>query len=47
VQYDPLVSGTLAINSDNGDHASLCGMPDWPWTMPVTPAIASMKTATN
>lgn len=47
VQYDPYVGGTLAIDSDNGDHGSLCGLPEWPWTLPVTPAVASMKTATN
>ncbi|MEO8378571.1 MAG: PilX N-terminal domain-containing pilus assembly protein [Acidobacteriota bacterium] len=47
VNYDLYVNSTLAINSDNGDHGSLCGLPDWPWAMPVIPAIASMKTATN
>ncbi|HEX6100271.1 MAG TPA: PilX N-terminal domain-containing pilus assembly protein [Thermoanaerobaculia bacterium] len=45
VQLDPLVSGSLAINSDNGDHGSLCGNPSWPWALPVTPGIASMKSA--
>jgi len=47
VNYDPHVNSTLAIDSDNGDHGSLCNLPDWPWAMPVIPAIASMKTATN
>jgi hypothetical protein len=45
VQLDPTVGGTLAINSDNGDHGSLCGNPAWPWALPVTPGIASMKSA--
>jgi hypothetical protein len=47
VNYDLFVNSTTAINADNGDHGSLCGIPDWPWAMPIIPAIASMKTATN
>ena len=47
VNYDTFVDNSLAINSDNGDHGSLCNDPDWPWTMPVNPAIASMKSAAN
>lgn len=47
VQLDPLVSGSYAINSDNGDHGSLCGNPSWPWALPVTPGIVSMKSAAH
>lgn len=47
VSNDPLVPGTYAINSDNGDHGSLCGNPAWPWALPVTPGIASMKSAAH
>jgi hypothetical protein len=47
VTKDNKVPGPLAINSDNGDHGSLCNLPDWPWTMPVRPGLASMKSAAN
>jgi hypothetical protein len=39
--------GGNALQITKGDHAYLCNMPDWPWVMPVNPAIASMKTAVN
>ena len=45
VNYDPSVNSTLAINSAKGDHGSLCGNPSWPWALPVTPGIASMRSA--
>lgn len=47
VNYDPEVDSTKAIDSDNGDHGSLCNLPPWPWAMPVTPGIAAMKSAAN
>ena len=47
VNKDDKVNSALAINSDNGDHGSLCNLPDWPWTIPVRPGLASMKTAAN
>ncbi|HEY0155782.1 MAG TPA: PilX N-terminal domain-containing pilus assembly protein [Thermoanaerobaculia bacterium] len=47
VTNDPTVPGPLAINSDNGDHGSLCNLPDWPWTIPVRPGLASIKSAAN
>ena len=47
VNYDPTVNSTLALDLQKGDHGSLCNNPDWPWAMPVTPAIASMKSAAN
>jgi hypothetical protein len=47
VARDPTVPGPLAINSDNGDHGSLCNLPDWPWTIPVRPGLASIKSAAN
>ncbi len=53
VNEDPTIGGTAAASTlnaldlDSGDHGSLCNNPEWPWTMPVTPAISSMKTATN
>jgi hypothetical protein len=43
VDFDDTVHSTLAIDSDKGDHASLCGLPDWPWSLPTTPTILSMK----
>lgn len=45
VDYDDMITSNLAINSDNGDHGSLCNKPSWPWTMPVKPGLASLKTA--
>jgi Tfp pilus assembly protein PilX len=47
VNFDPEVNSTKAIDSDNGDHGSLCGLPPWPWAMPITPGIASIKSAAN
>ncbi|HEV2718574.1 MAG TPA: PilX N-terminal domain-containing pilus assembly protein [Thermoanaerobaculia bacterium] len=43
VNWDPTVNSTTAINIDRGDHCYTCGRPDWPWTLPVTPAIISLK----
>lgn len=45
VNLDPSVNSTLAIDSSKGDHGSLCNNPSWPWALPVTPGIASMKSA--
>ena len=45
VNNDPSVNSSLAIDSPKGDHGSLCGNPAWPWALPVTPGIASMKSA--
>ena len=47
VRFDPTVNGTLAIDSRQGDHASLCGQPDWPWALPTRPIILAMRRATN
>lgn len=53
VNEDPTIGGAAAASTlnaldlDSGDHGSLCNNPEWPWTMPVTPAIASLKTASN
>lgn len=53
VNGDPLVGGAAlattlnALDLVKGDHASRCNDPEWPWVMPVTPAISSMKTAAN
>lgn len=53
VNWDPSVGGTglpatlNALDLVKGDHASRCNDPEWPWAMPVTPAISSMKTAAN
>ena len=43
VNLDTFVSSSLAINSDNGDHGSLCGNPDWPWALPTIPTLLSLK----
>ncbi|MEA2164516.1 MAG: PilX N-terminal [Thermoanaerobaculia bacterium] len=43
VNHDPYVTGTLAIDSDNGDHGSLCDRPDWPWALPTIPMLLSLK----
>ena len=45
VNRDDTVNNTVAIDSDKGDHGSICGNPSWPWALPVTPGIASMKSA--
>jgi Tfp pilus assembly protein PilX len=47
VDLDPTVTGGLAIDSPKGDHGSLCNNPAWPWALPVTPGISSMKSAAN
>jgi Tfp pilus assembly protein PilX len=47
VNFDMTVNSTLALDLQKGDHGSLCNDPEYPWTLPVTPAIASMKTAMN
>ena len=47
VYYDTTVTGPLAIDAGNGDHAYTCGLPDWPWTLPTRAAVISMKSATN
>jgi hypothetical protein len=47
VNLDLSVNSTLAIDSAKGDHGSLCGNPAWPWALPVTPGIASMKSASR
>lgn len=43
VNFDTTVNSTTAINITKGDHAYTCGRPDWPWTLPVTPSIVSVK----
>lgn len=43
VDHDPYVTGTLAIDSGNGDHGSLCDKPDWPWALPTIPMLLSLK----
>jgi hypothetical protein len=43
VDHDNFVVGPLAINSDNGDHGSLCNNPDWPWALPTIPQLLSLK----
>jgi hypothetical protein len=43
VDLDTTVHSTLAIDSDNGDHASLCDRPDWPWALPTIPTLLSLK----
>jgi len=44
VNWDTTVnSSTQAINIDRGDHCYTCGRPDWPWSLPVTPAVISLK----
>ncbi|HYC58246.1 MAG TPA: pilus assembly PilX N-terminal domain-containing protein [Thermoanaerobaculia bacterium] len=40
---DKVNSDTVAIYNSNGDHGSLCGLPDWPWSLPTKTAIFSMK----
>ena len=45
VDLDPSVHSSLAIDSAKGDHGSICGNPSWPWALPVTPGIASMKSS--
>jgi hypothetical protein len=47
VNYDSTVNSSLALDLVKGDHGSRCDDPEWPWVMPVVPAIASMKTAAN
>ena len=37
------VDSTLAIDSRQGDHASLCDRPDWPWALPTIPTLLSLK----
>ena len=36
-------ASTLAIDSQQGDHASLCDRPDWPWALPTIPTLLSLK----
>lgn len=43
VNLDPTVDSTLAIDSRQGDHASLCDRPDWPWALPTIPTLLSLK----
>src|SRR5436190_290431 len=43
INLDNEVDSTIAIFNDNGDHGSLCGLPDWPWSVPTVPKIFSMK----
>jgi len=43
VNLDPTVDSTLAIDSRQGDHASLCDKPDWPWALPTIPTLLSLK----
>lgn len=40
---DKVNSDATAIFNSNGDHGSLCGLPDWPWSLPTKTAIFSMK----
>ena len=43
VNLDTKVNSTLAIDSQQGDHASLCDRPDWPWALPTIPMLLSLK----
>ena len=43
VNLDMTVNSTLAIDSDKGDHGSLCDKPDWPWALPTIPTLLSLK----
>lgn len=43
INLDTEVDSTTAIYNTNGDHGSLCGLPDWPWSVPTVPKIFSMK----
>jgi hypothetical protein len=43
VNLDTTVNSTLAIDSDKGDHGSLCDRPDWPWALPTIPTLLSLK----
>jgi hypothetical protein len=43
VNLDMMVNSTLAIDSDKGDHGSLCDRPDWPWALPTIPTLLSLK----
>jgi hypothetical protein len=43
VNLDLTVNSTLAIDSDKGDHGSLCDRPDWPWALPTIPTLLSLK----
>jgi hypothetical protein len=43
VNLDMKVNSTLAIDSDKGDHGSLCDRPDWPWALPTIPTLLSLK----
>jgi len=47
VNHDDKVDSSLAIDSDKGDHGSLCNLPDWPWAIPVRPTILSITTASE
>jgi hypothetical protein len=47
VNYDDVVDSDVALDVVKGDHAYVCGVPEWPWTMPTKPAIFSMKSSTN
>jgi hypothetical protein len=41
------VNSTTALDNTNGDHGSLCGLPEWPWTMPTIPKILSLKSVAD
>jgi hypothetical protein len=43
VNLDTTVNSTLAIDSNKGDHGSLCAGPDWPWALPTIPTLLSLK----
>lgn len=43
VNFDLTVDSTLAIDSNQGDHGSLCDRPDWPWALPTIPMLLSLK----
>jgi hypothetical protein len=43
VNIDTTVNSTLAIDSRQGDHGSLCDRPDWPWALPTIPTLLSLK----
>jgi hypothetical protein len=48
INLDNMVdSNTTAIYNSNGDHGSLCGIPDWPWSLPTRTAIFSLKSVSE
>lgn len=47
VNIDTVVNSSMALESRQGDHGSICDLPDWPWSLPTTPIILAMRRATN